>query len=344
MVSYSDPRLSRFKKKSKDLLIDYINFKNNRGFRPDQILFGVPEMVDENTGLTHVELQFKEELGWSRDKAILAYKRLDINQLMGNKPIVLHVAEETDEAIYAALLEQYGWLLEPELADLEISSRGFESAASNTNLGGFEVEDNSEGEEVIVPPYLENRNYILTFKPENLMYYGEVKIFTRKSIELLGTTIDSLLDLREFYADGNYDRPFVDLFGDAGAFYVTDEKTGDKTRRAWESMLYELTVEQTIDVGSGFPKLMQLLTGDEWVISSEKVPFNLNDVKVVYNGFVSKDYSVPDPAYNYVVALELGPLCENLQGIFKIGYRFSDSRTPGNLPYDRASVHPLFTR
>jgi hypothetical protein len=339
-----DPRLSRFSKKSKDLLIDYINFKNNRGFRPDQILFGVPELIDPNTGLTHVELQFKEELGWSRDKAILAYKRVDVNQLMQNQPIVLHVSDDTPEAVYAALMEQYGWLLEPELADLVISSAGLESAAGNTQLSGFEAEDAPGDEEEVPPPYLVNKNYVLTFKPENLVYFGEAKIFTRRSAELLGTTIDSFLDLREFYADGKYDLPFIDLFGDAGTFYVTDEKMDHDTRRAWESTLYELSAEQTIEVGIDFPKLMKLLTGDEWVISAEKAPFNLSGVKVVYNGFVSKDYTVPDPAFNYVVALELGPLCDNLQGIFKIGYRFSDSKTPGNLPYDRASVHPLFTR
>jgi len=344
VMAQKDPRLSRFTKKSKDLLIDYINFKNNRGFRPDQILFGIPELIDPNTGLTHVELQFKEDLGWSRDKAVLAYKRVDVNLLMQNQPIVLHVAEDTEEAVYAALLEQYGWLLEPELADLVISTVGFESAASNTDLVGFQAEDGPSDPEAAPPPYLINRNYLLTFKPGNLVYYGEAKIFTRRSVELLGTTIDSFLDLREFYADGNFERPFVDLFGDAGTFYVTQEKMNYDRRREWESILYELKPEQTIAMGNDFPKLMKILTGDEWVVSDQKVPFNLSGVKVVYNGFVSKEYSVPDSAFNYVVALELGPLCENLQGIFKIGYRFGDSKTPGNLPYDRASVHPLFTR
>lgn len=342
MQQCQNPRLSRFNKKTKDLLVDFINARNNRGFDPGQFEFGDPVAVND-LGVTSLKFKFRDELGWGDDKHAFTYVRQDVNHLLGNAAIVIHVPDNSEAAIINALLEQYGWLVEPEFVEFEIVTRDITTTAPNVELPGFDAEESDETIPEPLPPALDNRNYVMRFKPENLIYYGEVKIFTRKSIVLLGQTIDSLLDLRAYYAPGHFQLPFVDMFANKGTFYVTDEKLGYELRRSWEAALYGLAVGDVFADTSIFPALLTKLTGDPWHGDNKPGPFNLCSGKVIHNGFVSKDYNVCDPAFNYVLAVELGHLCDNLQGILKIAYRFSSSKDPGSLRYDPSSILPITT-
>lgn len=339
-----NPLIGRFSKKSKPLLVDYINRINNRALVPEQLEFGVPLLINDS-GLSQVEISFSSTTGWDTAKRVLTYNRVDLNMILHNAPIVVHVPDYTPESLYKAILEQYGVLIEPELVDLTLVTASLNDAIFTPNLLGFQAADSAVSVEVpIEPPYLDNRNYSLTFKDKHLIFFGSVQVMTRRSLDLLGTTIDSLMDLRAFYADGNFDRPPVDLYLPNSELKVSELELLTTERRMYESQLYSILPQTTIQVGTPLVPLLRQLTGDQWISADvSDQPFNVFGAEVLYNGFVNKDYSATDPAYNYLLALKLGNACTNLSGIIKIAYRYSDSKTPGNLPYDRASVPPIFS-
>ncbi len=341
-----DARLGRYGKKSKELLVDYINDHNNRDLRPDQLVFGAPSTMNEY-GLTEIMVGFSDATGWSDEKQIMAYYRIEPSVFLKGQPMVIYVGGYTDTDIYNAIYQQYGILVEPEFAQLELITRSFPDATSNVLVGGFGPEDAPDEPPVegSVPAYLENRNYTLRFKQNHLIFFGEVKIYTRRAVESLGTSIDSLLDLRKYYEDGNMNLPPVDLLIPKGELYVSREAYPDHAqRRGLESMLYAMKVDNLLDVAWQLPMLLQTLTKDKWVASETPSEFNLYGAKVIYNGFVSKEQTLENSGYNFVVAVELSELCTNLAGIIKIGYQYSSSNVPGNNPYNQSSVLPLFTR
>jgi hypothetical protein len=339
-----DARLGRYGKKSKDLLVDYINDHNNRDLHPDQLEFGAPSTMNEH-GLTEIMVGFSPLNGWGDEKQIMAYYRVEPSVFLKGQPVVIYVGGYTDIDIYNAIYQQYGILIEPEFAQLELITRSLPDATRNVTVNGFEAES-SNGEPVPqepVPAYLENRNYTLRFKQTHLIFFGELQIYTRRAVESLGISIDSLLDLRTYYADGNMNVPQVDLLIPKGELYVTREVFPQHyQRRAVEAMLYGMKVDNLLDVAWQLPTLLATLTKDKWVATQTPSEFNLFGAKVIYNGFVSKDQTLENAGYNFVVAIELGALCTNLTGIIKIGYQYSSSDTPGNNPYNQASVLPLF--
>jgi len=340
-----DSRLGRFGKKSKDLLVDYINEHNNRALRPDQLVFGNPSTMDE-TGLTEIEVSFAPEMGWSDEKEIMAYMRVEPSLFLRGQPISIYVAGYTDVDICNAIFEQYGLFIEPEFITLELISQSFPDITPVTDIPAFEGEDEEPQPPIEMPPpgYLDNRNYKLTFKQTHLIFFGEVQVQTRRAIQSFGNPIDSLLDLREFYTDGNMDLPPVDLLIPKGELYVSREQFPDLAQRhAVQGLLNSVPVGGQISIAPYLPEILSILTGDKWVAVLEVAPFNLFGAKVLYNGFVSKDQSLENAGYNWVLALELGDACNNLTGIIKIGYKYASSKVPGNNPFNQSSVLPLFS-
>lgn len=341
-----NPIRDRFNKPSKELLVDYINVKNNRGLKPQHLVFGIPVLKDES-GLSEVDVSFATDLGWPTDKKPLGYYRVDLEAELRGAAIVVHVTEHTEAAVLLAVREQYGLYLEAEYIELELVTRSLADSTPNQALGGFDSEDEEEQEPVeIIPPYLDNRNYRLTFKPNHLIFFGGLNIITRRSIELLGKTIDSLIDLREFYRDGTFDLPKVDLLIKNGELYVDLKSYEAYTdRRAVSSTLYEIPVGEINDITSKLPAILRRLTGDPWTIEDvDHQDFNLHGSMVTYNAFTSKDYTLEDSAFNYVLVIDLGKRCANLTGLLKIGYQFSSSRIPENMQRNFASVLPIFPR
>lgn len=339
-----DARLGRFGKKSKDLLVDYINEHNRRDLRPDQLVFGNPSTMDE-TGLTEIEVSFAPEMGWSDEKEIMAYYRVEPSLFLRGQPISIYVTGYTDVEICNSIYEQYGLFIEPEFITLELVTQSLSDLTPVTELPGFDAEDDEPEPpvEMPTPGYLDNRNYKLTFKQTHLIFFGEVQVQTRRAMQSLGNPIDSLMDLRTFYTDGNMNVPPVDLLIPKGELYVSREKFSDLAQRhAIQNYLYSQTPGNQFILTELMSSLLSGLTGDEWVSSEEPAPFNIRDGKVIYNGFVSKDQSLEDAGYNFVIAVELGPLCTNLTGIIKIGYKYASSKVPGNNPFNQASVPPLF--
>lgn len=340
-------KLDRFNKKSKELLVDFINAKNNRGLTSDQLVFGKPKLMSGD-GLSEVDVSFDESTGWPHDqKRPLGYYRINLEVLIGNQPLTVHVLEDGDDALLKAIHEQYGLLLEKELVTIQLVTRNLPDSTPQDQLSGFEGEDaEEEPTEPEVPPYLDNRNYRLTFKDDHLIFFGGLTVQTRRSIQGLGGTIDSLLDLREYYSDGKFDLPKVDLVFPRGELYVDETAYPDyEDRKATNAYLYELKADSFILDQDVLHLILQRLTGDAWVSKDEKgLDFNLFGSKVLYNGFVKVDYGLERGSYNYVLAVELGAKCANLTGVVKIGYQFSSSKVPGNIYQNQASVLPLFPR
>jgi len=341
-----DARLGRFGKKSLDLLVDYINEHNNRALRPDQLVFGNPSTMDD-TGLTEIEVGFAVETGWSDEKEIMAYYRVEPSLFLRGQPISIYVTGYTDVEICNAIFEQYGLFIEPEFITLTLVAESLADLTPVGDLPGFDGEDEEPEPPVEMPPpgYLDNRNYKLLFKQNHLIFFGEIQVQTRRAMQSLGNPIDSLMDLRTFYTDGNMNVPPVDLLIPKGELYLSSVKYPDLgERHALQNMLFGIKTGTTL-VSARYPAgLLETLTGDSWVSEIDPADFNLEGATVIYNGFVSKDQSLDDSGYNFVIAIELGPLCTNLTGILKIGYKYASSKTPGNNPFNQASILPLFTR
>ena len=325
METIKKPRISRYSKNSKDLLVDYINATNNRLLKPEQLQFGLPTHEGEEN-LTAVDIKFASTNGWSEEVQRLLYRRVDIGQLLNNEPLAVHVPELTAEAINAALYEQYGLKLEPELITIDLIPPG----------------------EVPVPdplPAFQNSEYLVTISGDHLIFVGSFKVITRQSLTLLGATIDSLLNIRQFYSDSNQGLPPVDMILEEGELKLSDAYMSHDDRRAAESWLYTFPTGFVWSDLEKLPQLLRRLTGDEWVsVPDQALPFNVHGSEVIYNGFVSVAHTVKDPAYNYVFCLDLSKWCNNITGVLKIAYRYSDSKVPGNLPFNHASTPPLFSR
>ncbi|MNP96531.1 hypothetical protein D3C85_91160 [compost metagenome] len=342
METIKKPRISRYSKNSKDLLVDYINASNNRLLKPEQLQFGLPT-VEGPEGLTATDIRFASTNGWSEEVQRLLYRRVDINQLLNNEPLAVHVPELTDEAIVAALFEQYGLKLEPELITIELADVNFVVIAPVTDAPGFQDADAPDEPEPL--PALQNSNYVVTISGDHLIFTGTFKVVTRQSLTLLGATIDSLLNIRQFYSDSNQGLPPVDLILEEGELKLSEAYMSHDDRRAAESWLYTFPTGFVWTETEKLHQLLRRLTGDEWVsVPDQSLPFNVHGSEVIYNGFVSVAHTVKDPAYNYVFCLDLSKWCNNITGVLKIAYRYSDSKVPGNLPFNHASTQPLFSR
>lgn len=320
-----DPRVGRYSKPSKELLIDYINFINNRKLLPTQLNFQTPVELDD-TGLVSSDVSFSSDDGWSDEVEPLIYRRVDLNDLLNGAPLTIHTLTLDTPALLAAIFQQYGLLLEPAL------------------LSVVEQISVSDAPAVDPLPYLQNSTFVITFTADHLIFYGSVTVITRASLTLLGGTIDSLMDLRQFYNDSNDNLPPVELIIKDGELEITDV-TLPMERGQCESALYVIPIGTVLNALSELPTWLRKLTGDEWVcIPDQSLPFNLFAAEVIYNGFVTVAQTVKDPAFNYIFCLDLSQWCNNITGILKIAYRYSDSKIPGNLLYNHASTPQLFYR
>lgn len=346
MSGHMRAKLGRFSKPSKELLVDYINSKNSRQLTSAQLNFANPVLQDP-TGLSTIEVTFANSTGWSSEVQKLTTYRVDLQAVLEGNPLVVYVTENTDDAILAAIRTQYGLLLEKELVTIQLIERSLEESAEVTDVGSFDPADSSAPVVVDMTPtpYLDNLNYTVTFSNDHLIFFGQLQVCTRRALTLMGKDIDSLLDLREFYSDCNYGLPKVDLLIQNGELYVTKGSFPYVVqRKVWNTRLYAYKTDDVIPADDLIAQLVQALEGSAWVSKPTRMSFNLYGSKILYNGFVSTDYSLGDAAYNYVLALELSDYCDNLTGVVKIGYQFSSSEVPGNITNNRASVLPLHSR
>lgn len=313
MITCRKPILSRFSKPGKELLIDSINYTNNRGLTSKQVDFGVPVLISPD-GTTRIQVLFKDTTGWSPLEEELTYIRSRFSDIPGCSKLSIH-SDYTDEiGIYDDVFEQYGLKLEPEYVTL-------------TKV--------DEGEYGVV-------NYLLTFVSHPI-FIGEVSLQVRPSLELLGTSIGQLMDLREYYLSGTMNKPPVDLYCPNGEMLLDSTVVPDNTQRAtYELALFSILTDSPVQPGTPLVDILSSLTGDDWISElGDPAPFNLNGATVLYNGLRTDEYQVESPAFAYVMVIELSDSCSNLQGLITIGYQYSSPYGAGMLLNDQAANPPI---
>lgn len=345
-MSNSQYPLNRFNKPSKQLLVEMINKFNGVRLDPDLLIFGLPAMVQPD-GFTEVTVKFKESTGWSRESRPVRYHRVEANRTPELRNMVIHLETFTDpQLVVKALFDQCGLLLEPELIEIQEIYGGLEADQSdinlritNTHLTGF---DETVGEPWVPDPDLD-RNFRITFSSDHLIFFGTINVLVRPSIKLLGVNISRQMDLRQYYQDGNTNRPPVDLYQPKGTLLVSGLSSHLLEDKKTEAYLYEQKAGAIIEPASQMAELLSYLTGDTWQYTPEAtLDFNIYNSTIIYNGLVSSEYTADDPRYSYVMVIELGALCRNLSGLLRIGYRYSSPEVPTNHQYNPASVKPIF--
>lgn len=303
--------IDRYGKPSKELMVDYINAWNRSHLQPEQLRFTELEALD-TTGKTRVMVEFAEHTGWSRDSTPLTYYRFHASSITAGLPLTVHCKELDEDSIYSAIYDQYGVLFERDVTTL-IQREG--------GAGPLD--------------------YTVVIHDDHLIFYGSIDVNVRQSIELLGTTIDSLMDLRTFYAYGTLKKPPVEMYATRGEFLWTDVPYD--VQRRYELDLRMVDEHTVFDKNTPLVKIMSILTGDPWVCTPDEVPFNLYSAEFVYNGRVSNQWPISDSKYNYTLVLELSNFCANLSGMIRIAYRYAENRPLTNR-INSASVTPIFQR
>ncbi len=314
MSSCRLPILSRFSLPSKELLIKYINHTNNRDLSSNQIDFGTPVLLSED-GKTEVPISFQSETGWEQASNKLTYWRQELSKIPGCQRLTTSSDYDDHLGLLDDLFEQYGLLIEYDHVSFS---------------------DPSHGEDGVV-------DYTLTFV-DHLIFFGSFTLQVRPTIEFLGTSITQLMDLREFYSDGNRNRVPVDLYCQNGELLLHEAVvTNHTTRSALELTLYSVLSDTPIVDPIPLVEILNLLTGDDWVCVDDEAPFNLKGSVVLYNGLRSEEHQVESPSYGYVMVIELGDLCQNLEGLITIGYRYSQPFQAGSSLGYPASPNTILT-
>jgi len=339
--------LNRFNKPSKQLLVEMINTFNGTTLVADQLIFSAPEAL-QGDGKTSVTVKFRDNLGWSLESRPMTYYRIEANRHEQLKSLVIHAEYLGDAAaLLAVIFDQTGVLLEADEIVVQEIYGGLLADQSDINvratqpyLTGFdEVVD-----PLVVPDQDLDRNFKITFKDSHLIFFGHLYVMVRPALKLLSNTIARRMDFRDFYMDGSYARPPVDLYIPQGRLLLADGQMsvlgGVKETGAY---LYEQKAGPINALGSRVADVLVSLTGDLWHYSSELVlDFNIYNSTVLYNGLVTPEYSADDSRYSYVMVIELGSLCRNLSGNLRIGYRYSAPGVPTNRQYNPASATPIF--
>lgn len=339
--------LNRFNKPSKSLLVEMINKFNDTKLDASKLLFGVPVPLQAD-GLSSVTVKFRTDLGWSTEQRPVTYYRIEANRDEQLGRLVIHAETLADTpALLKAIFDQTGVLLEPELIEVQelfggllADQQDITNRVTRPFLKGFD--------EVVDLPYQPDpdldRDFKITFKPEHLIFFGYLYVLVRPAINLLGNNISRRMDFRDFYKDGVFGRPPIDLYIPGGTLLIGPQHStvvGDSKKT--QAYLYEQKGGPIVAINNQLANILMALTGDVWHYTPDAtVDFNIYNSTILYNGLVTPEYSADDPRYSYVMVIQLGEKCRNLSGVLRIGYRYSSPSTPANHQYNPASATPLF--
>lgn len=163
------------------------------------------------------------------------------------------------------------------------------------------------------PPLLSDKRFLLTILDNHLFLSGELKLRLVPNLDILGTSISSMMDLREYLSTNVLSRYPIESYIGTMDMIVEDPVLGKS--------LFYLDVNEPNRIL--LADTLRSLTNDEWVVTDELTPFNLFDAKLLYNGKRNSRHVSVDPKCMYVLELELGWLNSNLTGTVHIGYSHS---------------------
>lgn len=278
--------LFKYQRPELESLVEVINFTNKTDFKVDELSFDVPVVVEGPV----VSVKIAEAGSDGFDNALeLTYPRKDLALTFSKSPLVIDVADHDDESILSAIYDQHGVLFESIYVTID------------------------KGDEPASPEPGATADYVLRANPESYMWFGETPLLVRNVGTLMGRSIKTGLAIRAYFGETGGNKVPIDLIYDSS-----------KNASAYGKTLSALQVPATgplvLTPDSLFVDVASALTGDVWVSEETEVPFNLNGSSVIYNGANSGEHFLGYPNYSHVIVVELGPLCQNLTGQWKIFY------------------------
>ena len=155
--------------------------------------------------------------------------------------------------------------------------------------------------------------------------------------------IDSVLELRKFYTVSDELKPYVETIQPKGIWTVDKEQFGTMSvKKEVEARLYEMTLKEDTIVDYAFiAQVLSSITGHPWVNDTSPAPFNVMGSIIKYNGVTGNYPNIAPVKYSYLMILELGELCSNLQGDIHIAYQYANYRHPMYGNKTLAGIPPL---
>lgn len=307
--------IDRYGKPMNELMVDYINHQNNRSFKVSDITFLDP-VVNVN-GTVSTGIQFTETSGLpTTEVGIIEYTREKIQVAIPNGQITVHSTWHDAEGVRSAIHEQYGLYLDSGTYTLVPDPTGEDTDPPIDGNGGDggaggDLPDGDQG-----VPATSTTWYTLTYLNTHLLFEGSIRVRVEPSIELLGTTISRLLDIRSYYTNVEVGKYPTEL-------YMSEFQWVEGPQAPW---LFEMTPDNV--PYQRIADRLQEVTGDSWVDSPEVVPFNTRGMSIMYNGLVTDVGQ--DITYPYILVLQLSDaFCDNLTGVITVYYRNDYPQKPG---------------
>src|SRR5690606_11131527 len=136
--------LSRNGKPARELLVDMLNYANGRSLDHREFIFGKPKTVGSQ-GYTSVEMSFRNTSGMApNQKQTIHYYRIDLQEVIGLDPLVIHCEFLSVKSILDAIFEQYGLFIEPEHIQIVFEEMDLEEIILKTRLEGLHFENDAE--------------------------------------------------------------------------------------------------------------------------------------------------------------------------------------------------------
>lgn len=296
----------RFSLPAHDTLVSWMNQKNNRSFGIDEFTFSDPVVIAPD--------------GWVRVEGIyvpldqpvsLELQRVDLSLIPELSVLTIYVRSNEPENVLAAIHEQYGLYL--NLNEVTLS---------------FDELDDTSGTIVI--------------SDSHLVWTGTLSFKIKPSIRLGDLSIDTKMNLREFYMTSDDEKPWIETLQPGGLWLVTRDKWHDHAeKRLVDSKLYNLDRNERPIDHDLLSDILTNLTGHPWVVNDSVTGYNVMGIEILYNGTSGNYPNVAPVGYSYLLILKLGDLCSNLKGNIHIGYQYANTLHPVYSTKSPAGVPPI---
>lgn len=322
----------RFALPAHDTLVSWINQKNQRSFEPSDFIFDAPVAMAPD--------------GWVRvtgrymplDQPVaFQLQRVDLSLIPELQSLTIHVTSPTKERILDAIHSQYGLYLDLDLVDLDLERIQLSNYLGDV-LNGFDGPDL----DVVPPPGLNDMEGTIVISDLHPVWTGTLNFKIRSSMVMGDISIDTKLDLRDYYRSINDSRPWVETLQPGGVWLVTRDIWHDHTdKRLVDANLYNLDRNERLVDYDLVASILTELTGHPWVVDTVPSEYNVMGIEILYNGTSGKYPNVAPVGYSYLIILKLNDLCNNLKGNIHIGYQYANNLHPVYSTKTPAGIPPL---
>lgn len=312
----------RFALNAKDSLVSWINLVNHRSFSSDDFVFDDPTNIQPNGWVT-VTGTFLP----TNESITLTLQRVDLSEINSLRTLSFHTPSFSKESIANSIFEQYGIYLDLDLFELDLEKQELSSVLGD-RLNGFG--DTGLAMEAPIFKGTGEATGKIYISPRHLTLEGTIDFKIRTSMLSLGLDIDSVLKLRDYYSISDESKPFVETLQPKGVWTVDKNAfSPHHVKKEIDARLYESTLYPDIPVDYDFIKqVLTAITGHAWSNVMDTVPFNVMGSTIKYNGVSGKHPNIAPVEYSYLMIIELGTMCSNLQGDIHIAYQYVNELHP----------------